>query len=181
MCCLGSIVNGANRCSRMRMDNIMAKTNKTASAAQDPMASITEAFETVQSKMEVPAAARDFVKRTANAAQERAESVHEGFATATTKVENFTTAFVGGYADFARGLVNASLANVQHALTTVEKVAGAKSLNEALQIQADYVRESARSNFERVKDIAEVARTTVVDGAKDLQSEISALYTKKAA
>ena len=159
----------------------MAKTTKTASATQNPMASITEAFETVQSKMEVPAAARDFVKRTASAAQERAESVHEDLAAATAKVENFATAFVGGYADFARGLVNASLANVQHALTTVEKVAGAKSLNEALQIQADYVRESARSNFERVKDIAEVARETVVDGAKDLQSEISALYTKKAA
>nr|WP_295467129.1 phasin family protein [Mesorhizobium sp.] len=159
----------------------MAKTTKTASATQNPMASITEAFETVQSKMEVPAAARDFVKRTASAAQERAESVHEGLATATTKVENFATAFVGGYADFARGLVESSLANVQHALTTVEKVAGAKSLNEALQIQADYVRESARSNFERAKDAAEAARATVVDGAKNLQSEISALYTKKAA
>ena len=159
----------------------MAKTTRTASAAQDPMASITEAFETVQAKLEVPAAAREFVKCTAGAAQERAESVHESLATATDKVESLTTAFVGNYAGFARGLVDASLANVQHALTTVEKVAGAKSLNEALQIQADYVRESARSNFERVKDAAEAARTTVADGAKTLQSEISALYTKKAA
>ena len=107
--------------------------------------------------------------------------MHEDLAAATAKVENFATAFVGNYADFARGLVNASLANVQHALTTVEKVAGAKSLNEALQIQADYVRESARSNFERAKDAAEAARVTVIDGAQTIQSEISALYAKKAA
>lgn len=159
----------------------MAKTTKTASAAQDPMAAMSEAFETVQAKMEVPAAARDFVKRTAATAQERAETMHDGLATATTKAESLATAFIGGYASFARGLVNASLANVQHALTTVEKVAGAASLNEAVQIQADYVRESARANFERVKDAAEIARTTVVDGARTLQSEMADLYTRKAA
>jgi hypothetical protein len=158
----------------------MAKTAKTASVANDTMSSISEVIETVQSKMEVPAAARDFVKRTAATAQERAETVHTGFATATTKVENLATAFVGGYANFARGLVDASLSNVQHALSTVEKVAGAKSLNEVVQIQADYVRESAKANFDRVKNAAEIARTTVVDGAKTVQSEISAMYSKAA-
>jgi hypothetical protein len=158
----------------------MAKTAKTASVANDTMSSISEVIENVQSKMEVPAAARDFVKRTAATAQERAETVHTGIATATTKVENFATAFVGGYANFARGLVDASLSNVQHALSTVEKVAGAKSLNEVVQIQADYVRESAKANFDRVKNAAEIARTTVVDGAKTVQSEISAMYSKAA-
>jgi len=158
----------------------MAKTAKTASVAKDTMSSISEVIETVQSKMEVPAAARDFVKRTAATAQERAETVHSGIATATTKVESLATAFVGGYANFARGLVEASLSNVQHALSTVEKVAGAKSLNEVVQIQADYVRESAKTNFDRVKNAAEIARTTVVDGAKTVQSEISAMYSKAA-
>jgi hypothetical protein len=158
----------------------MAKTAKTASVANDTMSSISEVIENVQSKMEVPAAARDFVKRTAATAQERAETVHSGIATATTKVENFATAIVGGYANFARGLVDASLSNVQHALSTVEKVAGAKSLNEVVQIQADYVRESAKANFDRVKNAAEIARTTVVDGAKTVQSEISAMYSKAA-
>jgi hypothetical protein len=158
----------------------MAKTAKTASVANDTMSSISEVIETVQSKMEVPAAARDFVKRTAATAQERAETVHTGIATATTKVENLATAIVGGYANFARGLVDASLSNVQHALSTVEKVAGAKSLNEVVQIQADYVRESAKANFDRVKNAAEIARTTVVDGAKTVQSEISAMYSKAA-
>ena len=127
----------------------MTKTTKNAST--NAFASISETIEQVQSKMEVPAAARDFVKRTAGTAKERAESLHNGATDVATRAEKFTTAFVGGYA------------------------------NEAVQIQADYVRESARANFERAKNAAETARETVVEGAKTVQAEVSALYTKKAA
>lgn len=159
----------------------MAKTTKTASVAQDALSALSEAVETVQSKIEVPAAAREFVKRMATDAQERAENLHEDVKGATRRAETFATSIVSGYADFTRGLVEASLANVRHAFATVEKVASAKSLNEAAQIQADYVRDSARSNFERARDAAEAARIAAVDGAKTIQSEISALYTSKAA
>ncbi len=159
----------------------MAKATNTASVAQDAMSALSEAVETVQSKMEVPAAARDFVKRMATDAQERAENLHEDVKSATHRAETFATSLVSGYADFTRGLVEASLANVRHALATVEKVATAKSLNEAAQIQVEYVRDSARSNFERAREAAEAARVAAVDGAKTIQSEISALYTKKVA
>ncbi|MDP3895107.1 MAG: phasin family protein, partial [Mesorhizobium sp.] len=138
----------------------MTKTAKTKSAAEAYTESFGKAFEAVQGKMEVPAAARDFVVRTAETVKERAETVHSGAATVAGKAEQLATAFVGGYANFARGLIDASLSNVQHALSTVEKVATAKSLNEAIQIQSDYVRESARVNFDRVKSAAEIARTT---------------------
>lgn len=158
----------------------MTKTTKTASLANDAVASFSKAFDAAQ-KMEVPAAARDFVIRTAETAKDRAESVHTGAANVATRAEKLATAFVGGYANFARGMIDASLSNVQHALSTVEKVAGAKSLNEAVQIQADYVRESARVNFDRVKSAAETARETVMDSAKSVQAEISNLYAKKAA
>ena len=157
----------------------MTKTAKTKSAAESYTESFAKAFDGVQN-MDVPEAARDFVKRTAETAKERAETVHSGAASAATKAELFATSLVGGYASFARGLIDASLSNVQHALATVEKVAGAKSLNEAVQIQADYVRESARANIDRVKSAAETARTTVVDGAKTVQSELSSLYSRAA-
>ena len=39
---------------------------------------------------------------------------------------------------------------VQHTLATVEKLAGVRSLNEAVDVQADFVRESARANVERI-------------------------------
>ena len=88
----------------------MTKTTKNAST--NAFASISETIEQVQSKMEVPAAARDFVKRTAGTAKERAESLHNGATDVATRAEKFTTAFVGGYANVVRGLIDASLANV---------------------------------------------------------------------
>ena len=40
----------------------------------------------------------------------------------TDGAEKLATSFVGGYANFTRGLLDMTLANVQHALATVEKV-----------------------------------------------------------
>ena len=157
-----------------------AKTAKAETVATDAFAKISETIESVQSKLEVPAAARDFVSRTAGTVKERAEQIHEGAASVTDRAERLATAVVGGYANVMRGLIDLSLANVQHALTTVEKVAGAKSLNEAVQIQADYVRESARANFERARSAAETARDTIAEGAKTVQAEVASMYSKAA-
>ena len=57
---------------------------------------------------------------------------------------------------------------------------GAKTLNEAVQIQADFVRENASANMEKVREAAEAARVAVVDGAKAVQTEVSAIYKKAA-
>ena len=159
----------------------MTKTAKTPAAESTYFASVQKAIENVQGKLEVPAAARDFVKRTASSAKDRAETVHTGAANATNTVEKFATSFVGGYANLTRGLLDATLANVQHALSTVEKVAGAQSINEAVQIQADFVRENARANFDRVRDAADTAKSVVTEGAKNAQAEFSKFYGQKAA
>jgi hypothetical protein len=174
------MTNGANHSSD-EDGKTMTKTAKNAAVESTYFASIQRAFENVQGKIEVPAAARDFVKRTASSAKDRAETVHTGAANATDSVEKFATSFVGGYANFTRGLLDATLANVQHALATVEKVAGAQSINEAVQIQADFVRENARANFERVRDAADTAKSVVTEGAKTAQAEFSNFYGQKTA
>lgn len=163
----------------------MTKTTakKTVAENSSILETVKSAYESVQSKMEVPAAARDFVKRTASTAQERAESVHETAANFTNTAEKFTNRLVGGYANLTRGLLDMTLANVQHSLATVEKLAGVKSINEAVQVQADFVRENARANFERVRDAADTAKSVVTAGAKTVQAEIAKIYSfdKKAA
>lgn len=158
----------------------MSKTLKTPSVAEEAVSSFTKAFDSAKN-YEIPAAAREFVKRSTATAQERVESAHAGAANAATRAEKFATSLVGNYAGFARGLIDASLSNAQHAFSTVEKLAAAKSLNEAVQIQSDYVRESARVNFDRAKTAAEVARTYVMDSAKQVQQDLTAMYPKKAA
>ena len=67
------MVNGANHGSKPRMENMMAKTSKPATAA---FQQISDAIDSVNKKVEVPAAARDFVKRTAATTRQRAEAVH---------------------------------------------------------------------------------------------------------
>ena len=160
-----------------------AKTTKAAAETSGIIESVKSAYESVTQKMEAPAAARDFVVRTASTAKERAESVHETAANLTDGAEKLATRVLGGYANFTRGLLDMTLANVQHSLATVEKLAGAKSLNEAVQVQADFVRENARANFERVRDAADTAKSVVTEGAKSVQAEISKIYSfdKKAA
>ncbi|HTV66940.1 MAG TPA: phasin family protein [Rhizobiaceae bacterium] len=163
----------------------MTKTaaKKTVAETNSILDSVKSAYESVQSKMEVPASARDFVKRTASTAQERAESVHETAANFTTSAEKLATRMVGGYANLTRGLLDMTLANVQHSLATVEKLAGVKSINEAVQVQADFVRDNARANYERVREAADTAKSVVTEGAKTVQAEIAKIYAfdKKAA
>lgn len=156
----------------------MTKTTaKAANAASSYFSSIQDMVGNAQSKIEVPAAARDFVKRNASTARERAATVHDGAAKLTEGTEKFAASFVAGYANFTRGLLDATLANVQHALSTVEKVAGAQSINEAVQIQADFVRDNAAANVDRVRGAAETAGTAVIDGAKKVQAELSSIYS----
>lgn len=159
------------------MTKTSAKTNDTSAS----FASIQHAFENIQTSFEVPAVARDFVKRTAASAKERAESTHSGAANVTESMEKFATSMAGAYAKLTRGLLDMTLANVQHSLSTVEKLAGAKSVNEAVQLQADFIRDNAQANFDRVRDAAENARTTLTSGVQTVQAEISRLYGAKAA
>lgn len=157
----------------------MTKTTKTTtnSASVNPLAYISEAFDSLKGKFEVPGSAREFVTKGAVAAKGRVETAHEGALKFANGAEKVTISLVDGYANFARGLIDAAFANVQHSLETVEKIAAAKSLNEAVQIQVDAVRQSANANMERVRSAAEAARETVTEGAKEVQSQFSKMYS----
>ncbi|MIL09648.1 hypothetical protein BZU93_27700, partial [Salmonella enterica subsp. enterica] len=85
---------------------------KTAAPANTYFASVTEALENVQSKLEVPAAARDFVKKGASSAKDRVETAHEGAIKFANGAEKLAVSFLGGYANFTRGLIDATVANV---------------------------------------------------------------------
>ena len=168
----------------------MAKTAKAAEAKTEVENVITEtvknvqdAVKNVQEKIAVPAAAREFVARQAATAKERAETAHETAAKFNTNVEKAAVSFIGRYAAFNKGLIDMAAANVSHALVTVEKVSQAKSLSDAMQIQADYVRESAKANYDRVRDAAEVAKETVSEAAAAVRENAAKVwpYGNKAA
>ena len=158
----------------------MTKTAPKAKAADTYFDQIKQTFEGFQNKLEVPASARDFVKNGAEKTVNGAETVHSTAIKLVDGAEKFTASFVGGYANFVRGAFDLTLANVKASLATIEKVAAAKSINEAVQIQADFVRENTAANIEKVREAAEAARAYAVDGFKTVQAEVQDL-TKKAA
>ena len=51
-----------------------------------------------------------------------------------------------------------------------------KSLNEAVQIQADFVRENARANYRARPRRGRERPPVVTDGAKTVQAEICKIY-----
>lgn len=175
-----AMTGGAATMAYSRMESDMTRTAPKAKASASYFDPIGQTLDGIQSKIEVPAAARDFVKKGADAASGRAESVHSTATRLVDGAEKLSHSFVGGYADFVRGAFDMTLANVKASLAAMEKVAAAQSINEAVQIQADFVRESTAANIERVREAAETARTGVVDGARAVQAEVASLYKQAA-
>lgn len=155
----------------------------TTKAKASKAAETAKAEDVVADASGVANSAREFVKRSACSAKERAETIHEGSLKLNSNVEKAVTGFVSGYASFLNNIADATHANVEHALVTVEKVAAAGSISEALKIQADFVRENTTANFERVRDAANTSREMLVDGAATIRENAANVwpYGKKAA
>lgn len=158
----------------------------TAKNFQDAVAAnFTQAVDAIKNaanKIEVPEAARDYVKRTAANAKSRAVEAHDGANNATATVEKTLTTIVNGGATITRNLLQAGHDNLVATLATVEKVAAAKSPKEAFEIQVDFARDYTRTNVDRIRNAAEVVQAKVTDGAKALQAEIiKILPSRKAA
>lgn len=158
----------------------MAKTAEKTKAANTYFDQIKQTFDGFQNKLEVPASAREFVKNGAEKTASGAEKVHANTVKFVDSAEKISSSLVGGYANFVRGALDLTLANVKASLETLEKVAGAKSVNEAVQIQTNFVRENTAANIEKAREAAETARAAVVDGFKTVQAEVKD-FTKKAA
>src|SRR5580698_5842429 len=93
-----------------------------------------------QAEIVAPAAARDFVKKAAEAAKERATTLHANVEKATTTVERTLANTVGEVAKLTRQGHQAAYEEAEAFFSGVDKLASAKSFNEAVQIYVDYLR-----------------------------------------
>lgn len=142
---------------------------------------VTSAASTVTSK--VTEGTREFVRRSAATAKERSDDLYENSTKFNSGLESALTRMAGGYVSILSGLASATHDNVNHALTTVEKLANAESVSEAVRIQSDYVRDNASANMARVRDAADIVREVAGDSANMVRENVSKVwpYGKKAA
>jgi len=155
------------------------ETNSLFNTAREAFAPVTEALKNLQN-LEVPEAARDFVKRTASTAKERAADLHAGSEKVTSVIETAVTDSVTEAAKISRNIQQAIYQDAEAFFAGIDKLASAKSVNEAVQIQSDMVRARGEVFISRAKSTTEYLGKLVADGAKTAQDNFGKVYTKTA-
>ena len=154
-------------------------TNSMLNSVKEAFAPVTDALKNLQN-LEVPEAARDFVKKTASSAKERAADVFAGSEKVTAAIETAATDSVSEFAKISRNIQQAIYQDAEAFFAGIDKLASAKSLNEAVQIQSDLARAQGEVVVSRAKSSAEYLGKLVANGAKTAQDNFAKVYTKTA-
>lgn len=127
--------------------------------------------------------AREFVRRSAASAKERSDDLYENSAKFNSGLESALKRAAGGYVSILGGFAAATHENVNRALNTVEKLANAQSVSEAVRIQSDYVRENTTANVALVRDAAETVREVTTENYNAARENVMKMwpYGQKAA
>ncbi len=158
------------------------ETNSAFNGVKEAFAPVTDALKNLQN-LEVPEAARDFVKRAAGSAKDRAANLHEGSEKVTNAIETAVANSVSEAAKISRNIQQAMYQDAEAFYAGIDKLASAKSLTEAFQIQSELLRARGEVFVSRAKSTSEYVGKLVADGAKSAQdnfSKVAASYSKTA-
>jgi phasin len=155
------------------------ESNSLFDTVKGAFAPVTEAFKNFQN-MEVPEAAREFVKRQASTAKEKAAEAFAGSEKVTAAIETAAADSVIEVAKISRNIQQAIFQDTEAFFAGIDKLASAKTLNEAVQIQSDLARARGEVFVSRAKSTAEYLGKLVADGAKNAQDNFSKVYNKTA-
>jgi len=155
------------------------ETNTVLDSVKEAFAPVTEALKNFQN-MEVPEAAREFVKKTANTAKDRAADVYAGSEKVTAAFETAAADSVSEAAKISRNIQQALYQDFEAFIAGIDKLASAKSLNEAVQIQSDMARARGEVFVSRAKATTEYLGKLVANGAKTAQDNFAKAYNKTA-
>src|SRR5712691_10085040 len=148
------------------------ETNTMFDTVKEAFAPVGEAFTKLQN-MEVPEAARDFVRKQAETAKVRAADVYAGSEKVTAALETAVSDGVTEAAKISRNIQQAIYQDAEAFFAGIDKLASAKSINEAVQIQSDMVRARGEVLISRAKSTTEYLGKLVADGAKTAQDNLS--------
>jgi phasin len=154
----------------------MTDTNSTLNSVKDAFAPVTDALK----NMEVPEVAREFVKKSVSTAKERAADLHAGSEKVTAAIETAVAGSVTEAAKISRNIQQAIYQDTEAFFAGIDKLASAKSLNEAVQIQSDMLRSHGEVVMTRAKSTTEYLGKLVTEGARNAQDNLSKVYTKTA-
>jgi len=140
---------------------------------------IKDAFKNIQN-LEVPEAAREFVKKTANTAKDRAAEAFAGSERVTAAIEIAVTDSVTEAGKISRNIQQAIFDDAQAFFAGIDKLASAKSLSEAAQIQSDLLRSRGEVFVSRAKATTDYLGKLAANSAKSAQDNFAKVYNKTA-
>ncbi|RXT49809.1 phasin [Bradyrhizobium betae] len=138
-----------------------------------------DAFKNIQN-LEVPEAAREFVKKSANTAKDRAAEVFAGSERVTAAVENAVNESVTEAGKISRNIQQAIYEDAQAFFAGIDKLASAKSVSEAVEIQSSLLRARGEVFVSRAKATADYVGKLAANGAKSAQDNFAKVYNKTA-
>ncbi|MGB8400752.1 phasin [Bradyrhizobium sp.] len=155
------------------------ETNAMMDTVKEAFAPVTDAFKNLQN-MEVPEAAREFVKKQAETAKVRAADLHAGSEKVTAVIESAVSGSVSEAAKISRNIQQAIYQDAEAFFAGIDRLASARSINEAVQIQSDMVRARGEVLVSRAKATTEYLGKLVAEGAKSAQDNFAKVYSKTA-
>ena len=141
--------------------------------------SLLKALGGVENKFEIPEATREFVKRSAAAAKDRSTDLRVGAHKMNGAIEAALLGAISTMADVNRRIVDAAYQDAEAGLAAIDRLAGAKSLAEAYQVSADYLRERREVGLARAKSAAEFVSTKTSEGFQVLQDRFAKVMPTK--
>jgi phasin len=138
-----------------------------------------DAFKNIQN-LEVPEAAREFVKKSANTAKDRAAEVFAGSERVTAAVENAVTESVTEAGKISRNIQQAIYEDAEAFFSGIDKLASAKSFSEAVEIQSGMLRSRGEVFVSRAKATTDYLGKLAANGAKTAQDNFAKVYNKTA-
>ncbi|TCU78821.1 phasin [Bradyrhizobium sp. R2.2-H] len=138
-----------------------------------------DAFKNIQN-LEVPEAAREFVKKTANTAKDRAAEAFAGSERVTAAVENAVAESVAEAGKISRNIQHAIYEDAEAFFSGIDKLASAKSISEAVEIQSSLLRSRGEVFVSRAKATADYLGNLAANGAKSAQDNFAKVYNKTA-
>ncbi|HEY4985801.1 MAG TPA: phasin [Bradyrhizobium sp.] len=155
------------------------QTDSVLNTVKEAFAPVTDALKNFQN-MEVPEVAREFVKKSAGSAKERAADIHAGSEKVTAAIETAVAGSVTEAAKISRNISQALYQDAEAFFAGIDRLASAKSLNEAVAIQSEMVRARGEVLVSRAKSTTEYLGKLVAEGAKTAQDNLSKVYNKTA-
>lgn len=124
--------------------------------------------------------ARDFVKRSTSTVQERTDDLYQSSKKYNADLESMLVRAAKGYTDILSNMADVAYANMNHTLATTQKLAEAKSLQEAFQIQSDFMRERTSTNMENLRSAFDYVRDVASENAENMrETAAQAMKTEK--